>query len=510
MALTAFLAVQSFTSELIVVDDSSDDDTPAVVEDVRADAENFRVLRNEQNRGKGFSVARGMLASRGLYRIFTDADLAYPPEEVDKIVADLDAGADVAIACRVLPESRYLMSPTFFSYLYTRHVMSRVFNAAVRWTLVPGVLDTQAGLKGFTAAAAETVFSRLTIARFGFDVEALYIARRHGLPDQADRRALPLRQRAHDGALRARCARHGGGPRAHPAQRPAWPLSLSRPRLIVNADDLGISRGGEPRDPRGARGRRGHVRVRHGQPARLRPRRAARARGARARARGSTSTSSPAARSRPATLTRRIRPDRSTSMPLAALVRRALAGRIRGERGLRRVRRAAAAPRGRGAARDARRQPPPRPPAPGRSGRRWCCARRRRRRSPYVRVPIGRSGGSAATARDRRPEAGAARARARRGGFAFGAGTPPGARPLRGDLAAGRRRTSRAGSSRCSTALPAGDHRADGAPGATTTANSRALDGYRRAREVELRGAPLPGRARRATRRVELTHFGRL
>lgn len=181
MALTAFLAVQSFTSELLVVDDSSDDDTPGVVDEVRADADNFRVLRNDRNRGKGYSVARGMLASRGLYRIFTDADLAYPPEEVNKIVADLDAGADVAIACRVLPESRYLMSPTFFSYLYTRHVMSRVFNAAVRWTLVPGVLDTQAGLKGFTAAAAETIFPRITIARFGFDVEALHIARRHGL-----------------------------------------------------------------------------------------------------------------------------------------------------------------------------------------------------------------------------------------------------------------------------------------------------------------------------------------
>jgi dolichyl-phosphate beta-glucosyltransferase len=181
MTLTDFLAAQSFTSELIVVDDSSDDDTPAVIDDVRGDSDHVRVIRNEKNRGKGFSVARGMLASRGLYRIFTDADLAYPAEEVNKIVADLDAGADVAIACRVLPESRYLMSPSFFSYLYTRHVMSRVFNAAVRWTLVPGVLDTQAGLKGFTAAAAETVFSRLTISRFGFDVEALHIARVHGL-----------------------------------------------------------------------------------------------------------------------------------------------------------------------------------------------------------------------------------------------------------------------------------------------------------------------------------------
>jgi len=181
MALVGFLAVQGFASELIVVDDDSDDDTPAIVDDVRAETEGLKLIRNDRNRGKGYTVARGMLAAEGDFRLFMDADLAYPPTEVTKILHDLEAGADVAIACRVLPESRYLMSPTFFSYLYTRHVMSRAFNAAVRWTLVPGVLDTQAGLKGFTARAAEEIFPRLTVPGFGFDVEALHIARRRGL-----------------------------------------------------------------------------------------------------------------------------------------------------------------------------------------------------------------------------------------------------------------------------------------------------------------------------------------
>jgi dolichyl-phosphate beta-glucosyltransferase len=122
-----------------------------------------------------------MRVARGAYRVFTDADLAYPTTEIDKILDALRGGADVAVACRVLPDSRYLMSPTFFSYLYTRHVMSRLFNALVRWTLIPRVRDTQAGLKGFTAAAAELVFPRVTIPRFGFDVEALFIARKFGL-----------------------------------------------------------------------------------------------------------------------------------------------------------------------------------------------------------------------------------------------------------------------------------------------------------------------------------------
>src|SRR3989454_9380003 len=73
-----------------------------------------------------------MEGARGASRVFTDADLASPVAEIAKIVHHLEGGSDVAIACRVLPESRYLMSPSFFSYLYTRHVLSRVFNRVVR------------------------------------------------------------------------------------------------------------------------------------------------------------------------------------------------------------------------------------------------------------------------------------------------------------------------------------------------------------------------------------------
>ncbi|HEU4643298.1 MAG TPA: glycosyltransferase [Gemmatimonadaceae bacterium] len=179
--LRAWLCDRAYDWELILVDDHSGARVAELLADFACATPGVTVLRNDRNRGKGFSVARGMLAARGQYRVFTDADLAYPASEVDRILCDLYGGADVAVACRVLPASRYIMSPTFFSYLYTRHVMSRLYNALVRWTLVPGILDTQAGLKGFTARAAEIVFPRLTIPRFGFDVEALFIARRHGL-----------------------------------------------------------------------------------------------------------------------------------------------------------------------------------------------------------------------------------------------------------------------------------------------------------------------------------------
>ena len=180
-ALRGYVCAQARPTELVLVDDHSEPGAARLLADFAGTLSGATLLRNDANRGKGFSVARGMAAARGARRVFTDADLAYPVAEIDAMVRELDGGADVAIACRVLPESRYLMSPSFFHYLYTRHLMSRLFNRVVRIALLPGILDTQAGLKAFTARAAQLIFPRLTVAGFGFDVELLYIARKHGL-----------------------------------------------------------------------------------------------------------------------------------------------------------------------------------------------------------------------------------------------------------------------------------------------------------------------------------------
>ncbi|MEP6992143.1 MAG: glycosyltransferase [bacterium] len=181
-AVDAFATLYPGTVEVVFVDDhSSEVETQLILEDFARQRMYARLLRNATNRGKGFSVTRGMIAARGRHRVFTDVDLAYPLDEVHKIVGELEGGSDVAIACRVLPESRYLMSPSFFHYLYTRHLMSRAFNQVVQKFLLPGILDTQAGLKGFTAEAANLCFSRTTIPGFGFDIECLYIAQQHGL-----------------------------------------------------------------------------------------------------------------------------------------------------------------------------------------------------------------------------------------------------------------------------------------------------------------------------------------
>jgi len=170
-----------FPTEIVIVDDCSELSTARIVRNFADDNATTVVLRNETNRGKGHAVTRGMLHATGEYRIFVDSDLAYPSSQITKLLSALESGSDVAIACRVLPESRYVMSPTFFRYLYTRHVMSRLFNRLAQRVLLSGILDTQAGLKGFSAYAAQIVFSRQTLCGFGFDLESLVIARVHGL-----------------------------------------------------------------------------------------------------------------------------------------------------------------------------------------------------------------------------------------------------------------------------------------------------------------------------------------
>lgn len=167
-----YLETQAFEWEMLVVIDGGD---PAAAQEAAAAANgraNVRVLAHDVNRGKGYSVRRGILESAGNRIAFIDADLSLPIEELPKMMACFDAGADVAIASRTVPGAvEEGTAPA------GRGVMSRLFNAVVRWLLLPGITDTQCGFKGFTAAAAKRIFEVAESDRFGFDVEVLYLAR---------------------------------------------------------------------------------------------------------------------------------------------------------------------------------------------------------------------------------------------------------------------------------------------------------------------------------------------
>ena len=167
-----YLDAQPFEWELLIVIDGGD---PAAAAEARATSQahaNIRVLDNQVNRGKGYSVRRGMLEASGNRIAFIDADLSLPIEELPKMMACFDAGADIAIASRTVPGAvEEGEAPV------GRGLMSRIFNWFVRVLLLPGISDTQCGFKGFTAAAAKRIFEVAQCDRFGFDVEALYLAR---------------------------------------------------------------------------------------------------------------------------------------------------------------------------------------------------------------------------------------------------------------------------------------------------------------------------------------------
>jgi len=107
------------------------------------------------------------------------------------MMARFDAGADVVIASRTAPGSRVEGAPPA-----GRGLMSKIFNLAVQAVAVPGIADTQCGFKGFTTQAAKTIFSVAESDRFGFDVEALFLARKNGL--RIDE--LPVTVRYHGGS----------------------------------------------------------------------------------------------------------------------------------------------------------------------------------------------------------------------------------------------------------------------------------------------------------------------
>lgn len=175
LAVHAWLASRPEAWELILVDDASSDGTRAIVEAFLKNHPGEAIIRVRftANRGKGFAIRAGLGLARGMYAVFTDCDLAYPVENTGRILRALESGADAAIACRVLPASTYMMSPSFFSYLYTRHLMGRLFNWLCRVVTVPRLLDTQAGLKGFRSEVVRPLLGHLSMDGFSFDVELL-------------------------------------------------------------------------------------------------------------------------------------------------------------------------------------------------------------------------------------------------------------------------------------------------------------------------------------------------
>lgn len=186
-----YFSAQSYTWSVTLVSDGSTDKTVELAQGFADNNPNFFVLHYSPNRGKGYAVKKGMLEVEGQWILFSDADLAAPIEEVEKLLEHAKKGADVSIGSRPLKESKLEIHQPFY-----REMLGRGFNLAVQLLAIRGIHDTQCGFKLFSKKAARDVFSRCKLDGFSFDFEALMIARDLGY--RIDE--VPIRWRHQEGS----------------------------------------------------------------------------------------------------------------------------------------------------------------------------------------------------------------------------------------------------------------------------------------------------------------------
>jgi hypothetical protein len=177
-----YLAGQKYSYEVILADDGSTDGTVAELEKFVAGKKNWRVLKNKHG-GKGPTVAAGMLAAKGQWRLFCDFDQSTPISELEKFWPETKK-AKVVIGSRAMPGAKREQEPFY------RHLMGVGFNLLTRVIALPGIHDSQCGFKLLSGEATEELFTRLYIysdkngkkdAFTGaFDVELLFLARKKG------------------------------------------------------------------------------------------------------------------------------------------------------------------------------------------------------------------------------------------------------------------------------------------------------------------------------------------
>lgn len=177
--ILSFIEKNRVNAEVIVVDDGSSDDTSQVAEQAfaAAPALSTQVIRYEPNRGKGFAVKTGLLAANADIALFTDADLSTPIEEMSKLVDPIKAGDyDVTFGSRAI--DRTLIGT---HQPWRREQGGKVMNLIIRTMSGLPFADTQCGFKAFNMGKFRPLLELMTIDRFGFDVEFLFVAQHNGL-----------------------------------------------------------------------------------------------------------------------------------------------------------------------------------------------------------------------------------------------------------------------------------------------------------------------------------------
>ena len=176
LAVDRYLQKQTFDYEILVVSDGSKDKTAEIVSEFQKSLKNLKLIDNQTNHGKGWVTRQGMLAALGQVRLFIDADNATTMDHFDKMKPYFDNGAQVVIGSRDAKDDKGAKQAVPQSGL--KRLLGNAGNILIQIFAVWGIWDTQCGFKAFSAQAAEAIFSKSKIDRWGFDIEALALARK--------------------------------------------------------------------------------------------------------------------------------------------------------------------------------------------------------------------------------------------------------------------------------------------------------------------------------------------
>ena len=171
-AVVEYLSPQDYSWEVAVVDDGSKDRTADIVREFKITEPRVTLLQYGGNRGKGYAVRYGMTHTTGQFRLFMDADNSTTIDHFATFRPLFAEGFDVVIGSRDVQGADIAVHQSWL-----KEKLGDLGNLWVQAWAVPGIWDTQAGFKVFTGQASDDVFPRLTIDRWGFDVEALAVAR---------------------------------------------------------------------------------------------------------------------------------------------------------------------------------------------------------------------------------------------------------------------------------------------------------------------------------------------
>jgi dolichyl-phosphate beta-glucosyltransferase len=177
-AISSYLQVQSYSYEILVVNDGSKDATAEIVEEASYQIPNLRFINRKKNKGKGYTVKEGMLFAKGRIRLFTDADNSTDISYFEKMRPFFDKRCDIVISTRDSKDAKGATQE--ISQPWHKRFMGNLGNLYIQIMAVPGIWDTQNGFKAFRDYAAEKIFMMAKINRWAFDVEALALARKFG------------------------------------------------------------------------------------------------------------------------------------------------------------------------------------------------------------------------------------------------------------------------------------------------------------------------------------------